>query len=141
MNTKEEIINLYYEEKMTNKSISTKLNVSLPYITKIIKTDNRYQNEKLRRKNESAIKQKRRNIECIKRKRNVLRNERINGIMELQHMQDVIELSGRHTINNRAFKKWNTSIYQYYDRTKEFRVKQELKSKTSYAVPKRIKWK
>lgn len=141
MNTKEEIINLYYERKMTNKSISTKLNVSLPYITKIIKTDNRYQNEKLRRKNESAIKQKRRNIECIKRKRNVLRNERINGIMELQHMQDVIELSGRHTINNRAFKKWNTSIYQYYDRTKEFRVKQELKSKTSYAVPKRIKWK
>ncbi len=141
MNTKEEIINLYYERKMTNKSISTKLNVSLPYITKIIKTDNRYQNEKLRRKNESAIKQKRRNIECIKRKRNVLRNERINGIMELQHMQDVIELSGRHTINNRAFKKWNTRIYQYYDRTKEFRVKQELKSKTSYAVPKRIKWK
>ena len=141
MNTKEEIINLYYERKMTNKSISTKLNVSLPYITKIIKTDNRYQNEKLRRKNESAIKQKRRTIECIKRKRNVLRNERINGIMELQHMQDVIELSGRHTINNRAFKKWNTSIYQYYDRTKEFRVKQELKSKTSYAVPKRIKWK
>ena len=141
MNTKEEIINLYYERKMTNKSISTKLNVSLPYITKIIKTDNRYQNEKLRRKNESAIKQKRRNIECIKRKRNVLRNERINGIMELQHMQDVIEISGRHNINNRAFKKWNTSIYQYYDRTKEFRVKQELKSKTSYAVPKRIKWK
>ena len=126
MNTKEEIINLYYEKKMTNKSISTKLNVSLPYIT---------------RKNESAIKQKRRNIECIKRRREVLRDERINGSMKLQHMQDVIELSGRHTINNRAFKKWNTSIYQYYERTKEFRVKQELESKTSYAVPKRIKWK
>lgn len=140
MSTKEEIINLYYEEKMTNKSISTKLNVSLPYITKIIKTDNRYANEKSRRKNESAIKQKRRNIECIKRKRNVLRNERINGIMELQHMQAVGELSGRHTINNRAFKKWNASIYQYYDKTKEFRVKQELKSKTSYAIPKKIKW-
>lgn len=139
MNTKEKIINLYYEEKMTNKSISDKLNVSLPYITKIIKTDNRYQNEKLRRKNESAIKQKRRNIECIKRRREVLRDERINGSMKLQHMQDVIELSGRHTINNREFKKWNTSIYQYYDRTKEFRVKQELESKTSYAVPKRIK--
>lgn len=61
MSTKEEIIKLYYEEKMTNKLISTKLNVSLPYITKIIKTDDRYANEKSRRKNESAIKQKRRN--------------------------------------------------------------------------------
>ncbi len=140
MNTKEKIITLYYDEKMSNKEIADKLNISLAYITKIIKTDNRYFDEKLRRKNKSLIRQTKRNIECIKRKRETLRNERINGIMELQHMQAVGELSGKHTINNRVFKKWNTSIFQYHDKTKEFRVKQELKSKTSYAVPKNIKW-
>lgn len=140
MSVKDEIIALYYDKKMTNKLISIKLNVSSQYITKIVKTDNRYIDEKIRRKNENLIKRKVQKNEYIKRKRQILKNERLNDFVELQHRQASGELSGKHTINNRAFKKWNSSIYDYHGRTNEFRVKEEFKDKTSYAVPKKIKW-
>ena len=61
--------------------------------------------------------------------------------LKAKHYQASCELSGRKTINNRAFRNWNSSIYRFHERTKEYRVKEELKDKISYAVPKRIKWK
>lgn len=51
-----------------------------------------------------------------------------------------IELSGRKTINNYAFRNWNSSIYGFHEKTKEYRVQKELMDKISYAVPKKIKW-
>lgn len=140
MTIKEKIIFLYYDERMNNKTISIKLKVSTQYITKIIKKDQRYISEKERRKKESSLRKKQQNMECIKRKRQIARNERLDGYMELQHIQASSELSGKRTINNRAFKKWNSSIYDYHGRTNEFRLKNEFKNKTSYAVPKKIKW-
>lgn len=140
MTVKEKIISLYYDEKMSNKTISIKLKVSTSYITKIIKADQRYITEKNRRKKETSIRKRQQNIECIKRKRKIARDERLDGYMELKHIQASRELSGRRTINNRAFKKWNSSIYDYHYRTNEFRLKNEFKEKTSYAVPKKIKW-
>lgn len=140
MTIKEKIISLYYDEKLDNKTISIKLKVSTPYITKIIKADQRYIIEKERRKKETLLRKRRQNMECIKRKRQITKNERLDGYMELQHIQASSELSGRRTINNRAFKKWNSSIYAFHSRTNEFRLKDEFKEKTSYAVPKKIKW-
>lgn len=140
MRVKEKIISLYYDKKMNNKTISIKLKVSTQYITKIIKTDQRYISEKERRKKETSIRKKQQNIKCIKRKREIAKNERLDGYMELQHIQASSELSGRRTINNKAFKKWNSSIYDYYNRAKEFRLKEEFKDRASYAVPKKIKW-
>ena len=49
----------------------------------------------------------------------------------MQHIQASCELSGRKTINNRAYKKWNSSIYEYHDKTKEYRIKKDLKNKVS----------
>lgn len=140
MTIKEKIISLYYDEKLNNKTISIKLKVSTPYITKIIKADQRYIVEKERRKKETSLRKRQQNMECIKRKRQIAKNERLDGYMELQHIQASSELSGRRTINNRAFKKWNSSIYAFHSRTNEFRLKDEFKEKTSYAVPKKIKW-
>ena len=48
---KEKIINLFYFEHLKVKNISEQLNISSAYITKIIKTDNRYVEEKQFRKN------------------------------------------------------------------------------------------
>lgn len=140
MAKKDEILHLYYEEKMKCKIISNKMNVSTAYITKVIKCDVRYLDEKNRRKKESAIKQKERNIECIRKNRIKQRNLRLDGIMEMQHIQASMELSGRKTINNRAYRNWNSSIYEYHKRTREYRVKEGMKDKVSYAVPKKIKW-
>ena len=73
--------------------------------------------------------------------RKVRKNNSINyEILKVQHNQASIELSGRKTINNRAFRNWNSSIYRFHERTKEYRVKEELKDKISYAIPKKIKW-
>lgn len=58
MAKKDEIIYLYYEKKMRSKAISEKISVSTAYITKIIKCDFRYDEEKNCRKKESKIKKR-----------------------------------------------------------------------------------
>lgn len=138
MSKKDEIIYLYFEEKMTAIEISKKVNVAQSYITKVIKQDTRYNAEKLRRKEENKIKRKNFNKENMRKVRK--KNSFIDEVLQIQHIQASYELSGRKTINNRAFKKWNSSIYGFYDRTKEFRIKEDMKDKVSYAVPKKIKW-
>ena len=138
MSKKDEIITLYFEEKLTAIEISRKINVVQSYITKVIKQDSRYQNEKERRKNKNKENQKIIHNEYM---RKVRKNNSINyEILKAQHNQASIELSGRKTINNHAFRNWNSSIYRFHERTKEYRVKEELKDKISYAIPKKIKW-
>ena len=141
MQKKEEILYLYYEKKMKSISISKEMNVSSAYITKVIKTDPRYVKEKEVRKNINKKIRNKKKVIWNRNKRERVKKARLDGIMEMQHIQASIELSGRKTINNRAFRNWNSSIYRFHDRTKEYRVKEEMKDKISYAVPKRIKWK
>ena len=139
MSKKDEIINLYFDDKMKAIEISKKLNVVKSYITKVLKRDSRYDIEKQRRKEENKVKRKNFNKENMRkvRKRNSIANE----ILKIQHIQASYELSGRKTINNRAFRNWNSSIYRFHSRTREYRVKEEMLDKVSYAVPKKIKWK
>ena len=141
MTKKEKIIYLYYEKKLKEKVISKKIKVSTSYVTKIIKSDTKYKKEKQRRKQENKLKQKKRNIECIKRKRLKQKRDGLDEFMKRQHIQASYELSGRKKINNRAFRNWNSSIYRFHSKTSEYRVKEELLNKISYAVPKKIKWK
>ena len=138
MSKKDEIITLYFDEKLTAIEISKKINVVKSYITKILKQDARYNAEKQRRKEENKVKRRTFNKENMRkvRKRNSIANE----ILKIQHIQASYELSGRKTINNRAFRNWNSSIYRFHSRTNEYRVKEEMLDKVSYAVPKKIKW-
>ena len=140
MTKKEKIIYLYYEKKLKEKVISKKIKVSTSYVTKIIKSDTKYKKEKQRRKQENKLKQKKRNIECIKRKRLKQKRDGLDEFMKRQHMQASYELSNRKFVNNRTLKKWNSSIYRFHSKTSEYRVKEELLNKISYAVPKKIKW-
>ena len=52
MENKELIIKLYFIDRLTATSIAKELNVSNAYITKIIKQDTRYYEEKEKRKEE-----------------------------------------------------------------------------------------
>lgn len=143
MTRKERIKKLYYEKRLNIVMISQKLHISKQYVSKIVRNDTRYELERTKRKDENVIKQKRRNIQCIikNRKKKKFKADQIKAFMEKQHFQATRELSGRKTINNRAFRNWNSSIYQFHNRSKEYRVKQEFKDRISYAVPKKIKWK
>ena len=139
MSKKDEIITLYFEKKMSAIEISKNIDVTQAYITKIIKKDSRYIEEKQRRKDITRQRHNKANKENMRkvRKENSIANE----VLKAQHYQASCELSGRKIINNRAFRNWNSSIYRFHERTKEYRVKEELKDKISYAVPKKIKWK
>lgn len=140
MNNKEQIIFLYFESKLNIIEISKKLNVSKQYVSKIVRKDKRHFDETLRRKKENKIKQVERNKQYIKNKRKKDYENRLNASLELQHLQAISELSGRKTISNRSFRDWNSSIYKFNYKTKEYQIKKEFISKTSYAIPKKIKW-
>ncbi len=140
MTKKEKIILLYYEKRLNTIEISNKLKITKQYVSKIIKTDSRYIEEKNIRKLETKERHREQNIKCIKKKRLKNKNERLDAALEVLHRQASFELSKGKTINNRAFRNWNSSIYNYYNRTKEYRIRKDFENKVSYAVPKKIKW-
>lgn len=139
---KEKIISLYYNDKLNTIEISKKLNVSKQYVSRILKTDDRYNSEKNERKNKNAILRKKKFNEYMnkKRKQKAFETQQINASLDLLHTQASIELSKRKKINNVALKKWNSSVYDYHYKSKEYRIKENMQDKVSYAIPKKIKW-
>lgn len=140
MKKKEKIIILFFENKLTTVEIASKLKVTKQYVSKIVRNDPRYTKEREYRKLKSKQKQRKRVKDYIYKKRQKEKQERLNAIVEMQHIQASCELSGRKTINNRAYRNWNSSIYEYHNKTKEYRVKKDYQDKVSYAVPKKIRW-
>lgn len=140
MRNKEKIIVLFFNEKLSIIEIAHKLKITKQYVSKIVRQDKRYAKERETRKLSNKEKQKKRVKDYIYNKRKKERQERLNSIVEMQHIQASCELSGRKTINNRAYRNWNSSIYEYHNKTKEYRIKKDYQDKVSYAVPKKIKW-
>lgn len=140
MSNKENIIVSFFEEKLSIIEIADKLNITKQYVSKIVRKDIRYIEERENRKLKNKEKQKKRVKNYIYNKRRNERQERLNAMVEMQHIQASCELSGRNTINNRAYRNWNSSIYVYNNSKKEYQIKEELKNKTSYAIPKKVRW-
>lgn len=140
MSNKENIIVLFFEDKLSIIQIADKLNITKQYVSKIVRKDTRYVKEREERKAENKEKQKKRVKNYIYNKRRNERQERLNAIIEMQHIQASCELSRKNTINNRAYRDWNSSIYVYNNSTKEYQINEAYKNKTSYAIPKKIKW-
>lgn len=136
MDIKDRIINMYFNEKMKQKEIADKLHISKYKVSRIVSKNNMYLEEKERRKIENQEKHKNKKIEAIylKRKKAQIENE----ILRKQHIQASLELSSSSTISNRAFKKWNSSIYRYNPKTKSYNVKSGIG--LSYNIPKKINW-
>lgn len=134
---KEKIINLYYIEHLKLKDISEELNISSAYITKIIKIDSRYENEKIYRKNISKEKRKISQNKFIKNKRDKQRIEDNYYAMQEQHRQASMELSDSKHLSNENYRKWNYSAYDYNPSRKRYEFKEELGR--SADVPKYIK--
>ena len=140
MSNKEKIIDLFFNKKLSIVEIAGKLNITKQYVSKIVRQDLRYTQERENRKLKNKEKQKKRVKDYIYKKRKKERQERLNAMVEMQHIQASMELSGRNTINNRAYRNWNSSIYEYHNKTKDYRVKKDYEDKVSYEVPKKIKW-
>lgn len=131
------IIDLYYLKKYKIVDIAKELGVSKQYISKIVKEDPRYIEEKDRRKAENKEKQNQYRKKFMKNKRKKITDE--NYVLKNMHEQASRELSGGRTISNRAFRDWNSSIYEYNKKKNVYELKKGIK--TSSDVPKKINWK
>ena len=58
MNNKEKILDLYFIKHLKQNAIATELNVSTQYISRIVRSDERYKHEKELRKQENSKKRK-----------------------------------------------------------------------------------
>lgn len=140
MNIEEQVLFLYFKEKYKQKDIAIKLNISKYKVSRIVSKDNRYKEEKIERKEKSKAKNKKETIEYMKNKRRSSSSKINYDFMRAQHDQASRILSGgRKPINDRVYRDWNTSIYEYNEKTKSYNLKKGIN--VGFDVPKKISWK
>lgn len=125
---KDKIISSYYICHLKVKEISKNLNVSSAYITKIIKQDERYANEKQYRKDISKNKRRLDKNKFIKNKRDNQRIEDNYPAIQEQHNQASRELSKSKHLSNESFRKWNYSAYTYNPSKRRYEFDERLRS-------------
>ena len=112
MDKKEQILDLYFNKHLKQTEIAKKVNASQQYISKIIKKDERYEDEKSSRKSSNAEKRK---IAQAEYQKNYVRKKDKDIAYEqllAQQRQDSMELSfSNNNISDYAFAKWNSSAY------------------------------
>ena len=113
---------LYFEEKKTLTEIAEVINTSVSYISKILRKNEKYNEEKEKRKNENLLKRRKVQKDLIygKRKSNI-DMEYIK--LKKQHEQDSMELSKRSILGKDTLRKWCSSAYVYNKNKKRDRRK------------------
>ena len=135
--SKENIIDLFFNEHLKIKEIAEKENVSSAYITKVIKQDNRYNKEKEKRKETSSKNRKNAQNQFIKAKRENKRIEDNYSFVQEQHRQASRELSKSGHLSNENYRKFNISAYHYNPSKRRYEF--DVNLGRSYAIPKYIK--
>lgn len=138
MKLKEKITKLFYVDKLKPSDIAKKLRVSKSTVTRYIKENYKYEEEKEKRKIENRNKK----IAFTKKYMNEKRKKNNDDylIIKKQHDQASIELSGGSlNINNRAFRRWNSSVYKYDKKSQSYKLDKKIIAGAD--VPKKIDWK
>ena len=137
MDKKEQILDLYFNKHLKQTEIAEKVNASQQYISKIIKKDEKYEDEKSSWKSSNAEKRK---IAQAEYQKNYVRKKDKDIAYEqllAQQRQDALELSyNSHPLSNYAFKKANSSIYTYDSIKNQFVMIRGIKA--GFDAPKRI---
>ena len=137
MNKKERILDLYFNKHLKQIEIAEIVDASQQYISKIIKKDEKYENEKSSRKSINAEKRK---IAQAEYQKNYVRKKEKDIAYEqllVQQRQDSIELSyNPHHLSDYAFKKANSSIYTYDSIKNQFVMLKGIKA--GFDAPNRI---
>ena len=110
---------LYFEEKKTLTEIAEVINTSVSYISKILRKNEKYNEEKEKRKNENLLKRRKIQKDLIygKRKSNI----DIEYIkLKTQHEQASMELSKRSILGKDTLRKWFSSAYVYNKNKKRY---------------------
>ena len=137
---KDEIIKKYFQDKMKQIEIAKELNISKYKVSRVVTKDPRYKEEKERRKEANRRKNREETKEYINKERKKKKDDVGYAQLKQAHIQATAELSGgRKTISNRAFRDWNTSIYEYDSKSQSYKLKKGINA--GIDVPKTIKWK
>ena len=110
---------LYFEEKKTLTEIAEVINTSVSYISKILRKNEKYNEEKEKRKNENLLKRRKIQKDLIygKRKSNI----DIEYIkLKTQHEQASMELSKRSILGKDTLRKLCSSDYVYNKNKKRY---------------------
>lgn len=130
----EDIIRLFYEEHKRPTYIAEELNVSKPYITKIIQKDERYIKENEYRSNISKENHKASKRNYINKRRQTEKQE--YQAMIIQINKDNEYLSTKTQISDLDFAKWNRGMFQYDKNSSDLVLRRRFKY--AFDVPKRI---
>lgn len=137
MSKKETILDLYFNKHLKQKEIANQVGTSQQYISKIIKTDERYNEEKSSRKSINAEKRKIAQAEYqknyVRTKKNNIAYEKLLAI----HAQDAMELSyNAYHLSDYDCKKANSSIYEYDSKKNQYVMIKGIVS--SLDLPRRV---
>lgn len=136
-NKKDKIIEMFFINHLSVKEIADSIGTSSAYITKIIKTDERYVREKQYRKEKSKEKRKQDKNNFMKNKREQKRIDDNYSFVQAQHYQATRELSKSRHITNETYRKWNSSAYKYNPLKKRYEFDEKLGRASD--IPKYIK--
>jgi len=125
MDKKDIALESYFEKHIKVKDIANLLDISSAYITKVIKADARYDDEKIARKNATIERHRKVSYACVVRSRERKKADDYIFLKE-QHRQAVYELSVRKYLSNEKYRSWNTSAYSYNNSKRCFEFKNEL---------------
>ena len=134
-----EILKMYFEEHMKQKDIADYFKVSSEYISKVVRNDTRYPEEKQRRHQEAKLRKSKYNkeyLETYERKKDKSDKEDYEKLQALLD-NDARQMS-RHSfgISTDAFVKSNIGAYK---QDNDGNLILDDKIKTSYALPKKYK--
>ena len=136
--TKDKIIDLFYEKHLRPSDIAEQLKVAKSYITKVIQKDFRYIEEKESRKAKNKEKNKIQKRVCAKNRREKEKQERqeYEKLMLLINNENVI-LSTKKKENDLQDAKWNRSVYEYDENSSDLVLNPNVNA--GYNLAKRVR--
>ena len=135
--TKDKIIELFYNEHLRPTDIFKELKVKMPYITRIIQTDSRYISEKETRKQKSKEKQKtQKRIYAQNKKKKERQEKQDYQKLLVQINNDNKFLSTKKKESDLKYAKWNRSAYDYDKNTSDLILKDKIVA--GFSVAKRV---
>jgi len=113
LNKKDEILKLYYEEHLKQQDIAQKVEVSQGYVSQVIKTDKRYNDNRETKHKASIIKKANYNKQYYKTYKRPKKEDISYQEMQAQLEKDIAELSYYRSYNmsDYDFVKCNSSAY------------------------------
>ena len=136
MDIKEQILDLYYNQHLKQNEIAKIIETSNQYVSKIVKSDNRINSEKEKRKLENKEKRTMYLKEYFKTYNRTKKEDTLYQELQELQKQDALELSYTNsTISDYNFAKWNLSAYHT---NKKGNLVLNRNIITGYDVPKSI---